>query len=224
MKNTLAKVGVCLASLLCLPGFIITAAETVAAPGTLPASAKSAPALAVGTSLENLMITFTDESNAQAKYLAYAKKADLEGYHKAAKLFRATAMAQGIHAQGHAQAIKSMGGKAQTVAAQPAVGTTKENLATALKEENYKVETQFPAYLQKAVAEKNIKAQHIFGGLQAVESVHAKWYAAALANLESWKTSGDFFVCKVCGNVVDKMDFEYCPICKAPVSEFVKIQ
>jgi rubrerythrin len=226
MKKRITMFGSGLALMLALPWVLLAASLPAEKPATVPESAKtiSAPTIKVGSTLENLTTVFNAESNAQVKYLAFAKKADEEGYHKVAKLFRATALAQEIHATSHAGLIKSLGGNTQATLEKPAVGTTKENLEAALKDENQKIENWYPAYLQKAVAENNIKAQHVFGGLKVVESIHTKLYAEALANLENWKTAGDFFVCKVCGNVVEKLGFEYCSICKAPVSEFVKIQ
>jgi rubrerythrin len=226
MKKHIIISGFGSALLLMLPWALLAATLPAEKPAVKTESVNTvpAPAVSVGSTLENLTKTFIAESNAQAKYLIYAKKADEEGYRKVAKLFRATSLAQEIHAKGHAEVIKSLGGSAKVTPEKFVVGTTKENLEAALKDENNKIDNLFPAYLQKATAENNLKAQHVFGGLKVVESVHTKLYAVALANLEKWKTAGDFFVCKVCGNVVEKIDFEYCSICKAPISEFVKVQ
>ncbi|NTV51795.1 MAG: rubrerythrin family protein [Candidatus Firestonebacteria bacterium] len=206
-------------ALSCLFPWAVQAAVT-----TTAQTAITAPAVQVGTSLQNLTTTFNGESHAQAKYLAFAKKAQSEGYLKIAKLFRAAAMSEGIQAQHHAAAVKAMGGIAKASPETPRVGSTRENLETALKSETYEIATLYPAYIQKAETEKNLKALQAFGGAKTIEAVHVKLFAAALSNLEAWKATGDLYVCRVCGNVVEKLDFEYCPICKEPISEFVKIQ
>jgi rubrerythrin len=224
MKKQAIILSLGLALTLSLPWVLLAAPAPADKPAVVPAAAAAAaPAIKVGTTLENLQAAFNGESNAQAKYLAFATKAKAEGYLKVAKLFRATAMAEGIHAQHHADAIKSLGGKAEAKLEKPVVGTTQQNLETSLKGENYENDVMYPAYIQKAVTDKDIKAQHSFGGAKVVEAIHAKLYAEALANLPAWKANGDFYVCEVCGNVVEKLGFEYCSICKAPVSEFVKL-
>lgn len=217
MKKVFLAVTAGLSLFFLLPWAVLAAVTSTAQTAVTP------PALQVGTSLQNLTTAFNGESNAQAKYLAFAKKAQSEGYLKAAKLFRAAAMSEGIHAQHHANVIKSIGGTAKASLETTRVGSTRENLEAAFKGETYEIETMYPAFIQKAEAEKNLKAQHSFGGAKAIEAVHAKLFAAALSNLETWKTTGDFFVCRVCGNVVERLDFEYCAICKEPVSVFVKI-
>jgi rubrerythrin len=178
----------------------------------------------VGTTLENLMAAYNGESNAQAKYQAFALQADKEGYLKVGKLFRALAMSEGIHAAKHAKVIESMNNKPKATIETHKVGNTKENLAAALSAENHEVEAMYPAFIQKAEQDKNSAASRSFAGAKGIESIHVKLLSAATADLKSWKTAADFYVCKICGNTVAALDFQYCPICKAPLSEFVKVQ
>jgi rubrerythrin len=187
------------------------------------APAGTTPAAKTATTLENLQAAFHGESNAQVKYLDFAKQANLEGYPKAAALFQALSDSEGIHAAKHAEVIKGMGHDPKARLESFRIGTTRENLETALKGESHEIETMYPEFIKQADADKNSKATMSFGGAKTIEAVHAKLLTEAIANLEGYKTPGDFYVCQVCGNVVAKLDFQYCPICKAPLSRFKKV-
>jgi rubrerythrin len=139
-----------------------------------------------------------------------------------AKLFEAVAMSEGIHADHHAKQITALKGTPRMVKAAIKVGTTQENLKAALAGETEEIEKMYPAFMTQAENEKQMDAMRSFGGAKTIEAIHAAWYKQALADLSKWKANGDFYTCKVCGNVVDKLDFEYCAICKVPRSEFVK--
>jgi rubrerythrin len=213
----------CLNFLLFFPSMLLAA--SIDSPNKLSEPAKLSTTAKPAASLDNLIAAFNGESNAQAKYLAFAKKADEEGYHKVAVLFRATAMAEGIHAKSHSAVIRSLGGTTSPTALEThRLGTTRENLENALKGETYEVDIMYPGFIQQAELEKNVKARRAFNGAKAVEGNHAKLFSAALANLPMWKAAANFYVCKVCGNTVEKTDFEFWPICKEPVSEYVRVQ
>jgi len=183
------------------------------------------PALAAtgGETLKNLQIAYTGECNAQARYLAFAKKADSEGYHQVASLFRAAARSEEVHARNHAAVIKKMGGKAVAKKEKPVVKSTRENLASAIKGETYERDTMYPGFARTARKERNKDALRTFTLAQAVEANHAKFYTEASKNLNAWKTKKDFYVCNACGNVVVKVDFARCPVCFEPKNEYRKV-
>lgn len=106
--------------------------------------------------LNNLQTAFNGETNANAKYLEYAKKADAEGFTKVASLYRAAARAEEIHAGNHADVIKKMGGTPKSEVKLPEIKTTKENLEDSVKGETYEGDTMYPEFLQEA-REREIK-------------------------------------------------------------------
>lgn len=181
--------------------------------------------LKVGTTLENLQAAFNGESNAHAKYLAFAKKADEEGYQQVAVLFRAAARAEEIHASNHKAVIAKLGGEAKADIKPAEVQSTKENLEAAIKGETYEMETMYPAFIKVAQTDKNADAIKSLNGAMKVEADHAKLYTEALGNLDGWKTvTAEFSVCPVCGFTTMKLDFAKCPICSTEVGKFEKIK
>lgn len=187
------------------------------------AAEKAAPT--AKTTLDNLMAAFNGESNANAKYLAFAKKADEEGYGKVASLFRAAARAEQVHFEHHAAVIKKMGGIPTAKIEKPVVGTTKENLEDALKGETYESKVMYPEFLATAEKEGNKDAVDAFEDAQAAEAVHAGWYKKALGNMNAWKGAGmEFYVCPTCGNVVDVLPGSACPICMTSTEKFIAVK
>lgn len=187
----------------------------------LPAPASAAPA---GKSLENLMAAYDGESNAHARYLAFAEKADEEGYGRAASLFRAAAAAEEIHARAHADVIRSLGGTPKADVMRPVVSSTRENLAVALEGESYERDKMYPEFLAAAKAEKSKDAFRSFNRALTAEAEHAKLYRAALDDLASWKSGKtDFYVCTVCGYTTSKADFAKCPSCFSPREKLVTV-
>lgn len=176
-----------------------------------------------GTTLENLMTAFNGESNANARYLAFAQKADEEGYAKAASLFRAAARAEQVHFERHAAIIKALGGEAKATIEAPVVKSTKENLQAAMEGEIYESTKMYPAFLAKAKEEKIADAVDVFENAQEAEGVHAGLYKQALNDLENWKTKTDFMVCPKCGNVVQVIMGTNCPICSTDTNKFMTI-
>lgn len=170
--------------------------------------------------LDNLMAAFNGESNAHAKYMEYAKKADEEGYGKVASLFRAAASAEKIHFTNHAVVIKSMGGTPEADIKLPAIKSTKENLEDAIKGETYEKTTMYPEFLAQAKEEHNSDAIRTFTYALAAETEHAKLYGKALANLASWKAPNtEFYVCPTCGYTLEgKPSFASCPVCMTPAA------
>jgi len=174
---------------------------------------------------ENLMTAFNGESNAHAKYLEYAQKADEEGYTKVASLFRAAAKSEEIHARNHAEVLKKMGhDSVKPDIKLPPIKTTKENLEDALKGETYEKDTMYPEFLNLAKEDKNTDAVKTFNGALEAEKQHAKLYAEALTNLETMKDGKvDFVVCPVCGYTIVKSVFEKCPVCFTPRDKFIDV-
>lgn len=175
------------------------------------------------TTLDNLQAAFEGESNAAAKYTAYAVKADEEGYQGAASLFRAAAHAERVHVANHAAVIKAQGATPQAVIAEPNVQSTLENLKDALAGETHEYRVMYPEFLIKARGDRDKAAIRTFAYAKAAEESHARYYQAAIDGLEEWRAPKEFYVCRVCGETVTMLDFEKCPVCKEPVSEFDKI-
>jgi rubrerythrin len=163
------------------------------------------------TTQENLAVAFAGESQANRKYLAFAQAAEKEGYPQIARLFRAAADAETIHALGH---FRNMGG----------VGTTLQNLEAAVAGETYEYTEMYPPMVEQAKAEGH-KAKTMLGWANEAEKVHAKLFREALEAMRSGKdlSQMDVFLCPVCGDVEFGLPPDKCPICGAPGSRYQKI-
>jgi rubrerythrin len=184
----------------------------------------SAAQSAQQTTLANLQTAFNGESNACARYGAFAVRAEAEGYHQVASLFRATSRAEQIHAAHHAKVIRSMGAQPVLTLEAPDVKTTAENLKAAIAGEEYEHNVMYPEFIKQAEAVKDAAAARTFKGAMAAEIEHAKLYKAALANLKPSAAKATYYVCPVCGFTVDKVTFDNCPVCKVPGEKFEEIQ
>jgi rubrerythrin len=158
---------------------------------------------------ENLKEAFAGESQANRKYLAFAKQADQEGYSQAAKLFRAAAEAETVHAHAH---LRALGGIKKTV----------ENLKEAISGETHEFTKMYPGMIESAKEEGNKEAERSFTYANAVEEVHANLYQKALDSLGNSKAV-DYYVCSVCGNTVENEPPETCPICGSKAKAFIKV-
>jgi rubrerythrin len=156
---------------------------------------------------DNLMAAFAGESQANRKYTAYAKKAEAEGKLNAAKLFRAAADAETIHALSHF----NVAGK---------VGSTVDNLKDAVAGETHEYKEMYPEFVKEAEAEGHKGALMSFGGAMKAEEVHARLYQEALDNLDATEEVF-YYLCPVCGNI-EKAVPDKCPICGVPGSKFIK--
>lgn len=178
-----------------------------------PTTASTAPPAASGTkTLENLQTAYDGESNANAKYLEYAKKADEEGYAKVASLFRAAARAEEIHKVNHAKVISALGGTPKAEIKMPEIKTTAENLKAAIEGESYERDKMYVDFLAEARTVGNKDAVRTFNFAKAAEAEHAKLYTEALANLEQWKGKATFLVCSTCGYTTPDAKLEKCPV------------
>lgn len=153
---------------------------------------------------------FAGEAQANRKYLAFAAKADQEGYLQVARLFRAAAEAETVHALAHLRAMKG-------------IRSTKENLEEAIAGETHEFKNMYPQMIEDAKEENNKEAERSFSFANAVEEIHAGLYRGLLANLDKKQDLYSYYVCPVCGYTSEKEPPETCPICGAKGKMFKKI-
>jgi rubrerythrin len=160
---------------------------------------------------ENLATAFAGESQANRKYLAFARQAEKEGYGQIARLFRAAAEAETLHALAH---LGNMGG----------VGTTLENLEKAVAGETYEFTEMYPPMVEQAKAEGH-RAKTMLDFASRAEKVHAGLFAQALEALRAGKDLAqmEVFLCPVCGHLEFGVPPERCPICGAAKAKYQKV-
>ena len=154
---------------------------------------------------------FAGESQANRKYTSFAERAEKDGYQQAARLFRAAAEAEAIHAANHLRALK-------------AIKATKENLREAIAGETHEFKEMYPKMIAAAKAAGVKDAERTLSYANAVEEYHAKLYHDMLEGLESKKESYPYYVCPVCGMTVEREAPEKCPVCGVKGSMFKKIE
>ena len=177
----------------------------------------------VGTTLDNLQTAYYAESNENVLYTKFAKKADDEGYHQVASMFRAVARAEEIHATKKAGFIKQLGGslKADSLGEQALVGTTRENIDFALLSEAYERDVMYPEFIAQAQKENNAEVVRSFKLCMAAEPRHHAMFKQILKDLEGYRgASAQFLVCPECGNAVRTMTKSTCEICATPKEKF----
>ena len=162
---------------------------------------------------DNLEFAFSGESQANRKYLFFADKADEDGQKRIARLFRAAADAETVHARNH---LKVMQG----------IKTTKENLLTAIGGENHEFTEMYPAFIKQAETEDEKKAANSFDLANKVEQIHHVLYQDALHRLEKGDTMElkPFYVCQYCGNTVEGEAPDKCSVCGAPKKMFKLVE
>jgi len=159
---------------------------------------------------QNLQDAFAGESQANRKYLAFAKKAEEEGHVQVARLFRAAAAAETIHAHNHLKALA-------------AVKSTRENLMAAISGEAFEFQSMYPRMIDDAKVEGQDFALRSFSLANEVEKVHAALYQKAMEDLGK-NVSADYYVCSVCGNTVEGEAPDNCPVCRAKKQAFRKAE
>ncbi len=162
---------------------------------------------------KNLQSAFAGESQANRRYLFFAAKADEEGYPWVAKLFRAAAEAETVHARNHFNAMDG-------------VGSTRENLLAAVIGEHYEFTRMYPTFIYQAEQEKNKRGQRSFEYANEVEQVHHLLFTQArnaIGGSQQLKNEY-YFVCQGCGNTIAGEAPEKCPICGAPRSQFKRVE
>ena len=159
---------------------------------------------------DDLKAAFAGESQANRKYLAFAKKADEAGHAQVAKLFRAAAHAETVHALNHLKALDG-------------IKSTAENLQAAIEGENYESVSMYPGFVSDAEAEGDKRALRSFKWALDVEKVHEGLYREALQALGKETPAGDYYVCPVCGYTHFASAPDKCPVCGTPGSKFERI-
>jgi len=162
---------------------------------------------------ENLQDAFAGESQANRRYLAFAKKAEKDGFKQVAKLFRAAAEAETVHAHAH---LRVLGG----------IKTTEENLQEAIAGEDHEFTEMYPGFLKEAEAEGNKAAVISIKNAMAVEKVHSDLYNGALMSVQSGSDlpENKIWVCEVCGHTVVGGQPDKCDVCGAPKDKFMEIK
>ena len=153
---------------------------------------------------------FAGESQANRTYLAFAAKADQEGYPQAARLFRAAAEAETVHAHAHLRALNG-------------VRSTKENLEAAVKGETHEFKEMYPEMIEAAKREGQKAAERSFDYANAVEKVHAQLYQSLLDGLGKTTGSYPYYVCPVCGFTAEREAPGTCPVCGAKGQVFKRV-
>jgi len=156
---------------------------------------------------DDLMTAFAGESQANRKYLAFAKKADEDGFPQVARLFRAAAAAETVHALTHFRTAGE-------------VKTTEENLKAAIEGEHYENTSMYPDFIKDAETEGNTKALRSFNWANEAEKVHEMLYKEALATLGKPGEEYDYYICPVCGYTHKRVAPDKCPVCGALGSKF----
>ena len=161
---------------------------------------------------DNLQAAFAGESQANRKYLAFAAKADAEGFPQIARLFRAAAAAETVHAHAHLRVMKG-------------VGDTKQNLQAAIEGEGYEFQQMYPAFIQEAEGEGHKAALTSFRNANTVEKTHYDLYGKALETLEAGTDlpPASIYVCDVCGHTHVGEAPDKCPVCGAPKNRFKEV-
>ncbi len=154
---------------------------------------------------------FAGESQANRKYLAFAARAEEEGFPQVARLFRAASEAETIHAHNHLRALKG-------------IRSTKENLEEAIAGETHEFKTMYPEMIETAKKEGNKEAERTFHFANEVEKIHAKLYQNLLENLGKGQENFPYYVCPVCGYTAEKEAPANCPVCGLKGEKFKKIE
>jgi rubrerythrin len=169
--------------------------------------------------IANLLRAFENEMNANARYKAFARKAEVERLPGAASLFRAAARAEQIHANNHARVIRHMGGEAKATLHPVRVQSTLENLKAALSGELREIDSLYPAFLNEAISNLDTTAVRTLLWAMESEKSHARLYGDAVTLMEQGNSDGwthsdiDFYVCTLCGYTAGTVEADNCPAC-----------
>jgi rubrerythrin len=161
---------------------------------------------------ENLQAAFAGESQANRKYLFFAEKADQEGHSQIARLFRAAAESETVHARNHLQVL--------------GIGSTTENLEEAASGESYEFTTMYPEFIEQAKKDNNSDADISFDWANKVEKIHHRLYEKAIEDLKAGSQIKDepYFVCQNCGYTIAGAAPDKCPVCGVPKDQFKKVE
>ena len=166
----------------------------------------------MANTVDNLKAAFAGESQASTRYLAFARRAEQEKHPQIAKLFRAAAMAETVHARNHLETMKG-------------VQSTEDNLKEAIAGENTEHVRMYPEFIEQANKEAESRATRTFEWARQVEIAHESLYRAVLDALQSGNEPQvtECFVCQVCGLTAEGKAPEKCPVCGAPQNQFLEV-
>lgn len=184
---------------------------------------------------QNLHLALNGEAQASIRYRAFAKQADTEGYSGVARLFRAAAIAEKVHATSHQSVLKAeeqiildlnsedkMTLAIAQLESEGSVKTTAENLKTALDGETEEFQKMYPAMIRDAVAENAIDARHSLEYAMSIEMIHAKLFKKALRDPAEVQTSV-YHICPLCGHTVENQPPNKCPYCGVDATKFIAV-
>lgn len=172
-------------------------------------------ATATASTLANMQSAFNSESNAHVRYLAFAQRADNEGYGEIASLFRAIARAEEIHAENYAEVIRELGGSPRLYLETLTINSTRENLEVAIHKESFERATIYREFVKEAGANANDRVLKSLNYAKNSETDHARLFRVARRNLDSLRlpTRTTFYVCSTCGFIARETNFPRCPFC-----------
>jgi rubrerythrin len=202
----------------------VTHNDTPASNGSVVAEI-AAPEPLLSVTLGNLQTAYSVEANAQARYLAFARGADEEGYAPVASLFRAAARSEDIHASNLGEAIRNLGAEPKVIIEGIVINSTHEHLETTIKRETCMRDEMYPTFLRQARLEKlSPAAARTFHLAQKAEAEHAALFNQTLQELERLRGGAQaYYVCPVCGFMSSKADGRHCPVCSTPADRFEKV-
>jgi rubrerythrin len=184
------------------------------------------PSVAWERTTDELLAAYKAETTSTAKFTAYSKKAEQEGYPKIALLFKATSTAEQFHANNHRSVLEESGIKVAPINPEFTVNTTKENLHDAIKGESYETTTMYPEFLKNARVAGNPLASLSMAYSLKTGKINLGLYKKALALLEN-KTakplSTVYYVCPTCGNTYEITPPHRCAVCMTNADKFIKI-
>lgn len=174
-----------------------------------------------------LMSAFGGESMAHLRYLVFAEIAEREGFPNVARLFRAIAFSEQVHARNHYEKLKELNVDAKVVAGAPfGPGSTSKNLELAIRGEEFEINEMYPTYIKVAEFQGEKHAEMSFKWALEAEKIHADLYRKAKENVDKGKDmpiDGNIWVCPICGHTyIGKEPPDKCPICGAPKEKYVK--
>lgn len=189
-------------------------------------NSKINPSEATALNMQNMLDAFKGETTASAKYAAYSQKAEQEGYHEIAMLFKAASISENIHANNHKVVIEEAGQKAPEIKPEFTVKTTAENLKDALSGERYELSTMYPEFMKNASISKNQLSLVSLDYAYKTEQKHKVFYEKALAALENNTVKSlptVFYICSTCGNTYETTAPKRCGISMTSAEKFIKI-
>lgn len=180
--------------------------------------------------IRNLETAFEEETKICSSYKVYALKADAEGYHGIASLFRATARAEQIHASNHARVLRHMGGLTSIEIREPRVESTMENLRSTLVDQKFEVDYLYPTFLTTTVPLFDSTAIRTLQRALKADESHVQMYSEVMPRINANGKSGwayaqhEFFVCALCGYMAQDQESENCPTCNYLWEKFERVR